>query len=73
MNEARNIKKLFNTTSYIRSIFKNYTAHSVQDVFQLHEAMAACNGCIGEAKWKHVKVNRLLKDLTFMSVNQVIK
>lgn len=47
-------------------MFKQYTAHNVQDVFWLWETTAVENG-VSEAVWKRTEVNKLLKDFTFLS------
>ena len=41
----RTIKKLNETVSYIWLPFKDYAAHTVQDVFHLQEVTAIQNGC----------------------------
>jgi len=67
MNEA-NVKKLTDAASYIRSIFRDYAAHNVQDAFHLQKAMVVQNG-LSEAEWKCREVSRLLKDLRFLSTD----
>ena len=63
-----NIRKLSDTASYVRSVFKNYAAHCVQDAFNLREATAAKNG-LSEAEWKCKEVSHLLQDFAFLSAD----
>ncbi|KAG6369426.1 hypothetical protein JVT61DRAFT_14881 [Boletus reticuloceps] len=49
------VKKLSDTASYIRSVFKDYAAHNVQDVFQLRETTALQNGLTSETEWKRME------------------